>query len=155
MKTKLIVIGKTGENYLKEGILDYSTRLKHYLPFEYEEVLVKAKKRRVPSQIKKVEGEQILNKTDKRDYLVLLDEAGKKYSSLQFAGKVQKWMNTGRDLVFVIGGAYGFSEEVYNRANEKLSLSEMTFSHQMVRLFFTEQLYRAMTILKGEKYHNP
>lgn len=156
MKIKLIVVGKTEKSYLKEGIAEYAKRLKHYFPFELVETpeLKNAKKLRT-SQIKHAEGEVLLKLFAKSDHVALLDENGKQFKSTEFAAYFQKKANAGmKQLVIVVGGAYGFSDEVYARANEKLSLSKMTFSHQMVRLFAIEQIYRAMTILKGEPYHH-
>ena len=130
--------------------------MKHYIKFE-EDVISELKKASAltESQIKQKEGEEILKRLEKSDYLILLDDKGKEYSSVQFSEKIQKWMlNSVKRVVFVVGGAYGFSEEVYQRSNEKLSLSKLTFSHQMVRLFFKEQLYRAFTIIKREPYHH-
>jgi 23S rRNA (pseudouridine1915-N3)-methyltransferase len=156
MIIKLIVVGKTVKSYLQEGEEEYVKRLKHYVKFE-EEVIFELKNVSSLSedQIKQKEGEEILKRTQPIDYLVLLDEQGKQFTSEEFADKLLKWQNTSvKQVVFVIGGAYGFSKEVYQRANEKLSLSKMTFSHQMVRVFFKEQLYRAFTIIKGEPYHH-
>tara|TARA_R110001592_G_scaffold6096_1_gene33093 strand:+ start:1472 stop:1942 length:471 start_codon:yes stop_codon:yes gene_type:complete len=155
MKIKLIVIGKTDESYLKDGIDKYLKRLKHYISFEMIIIndVVVGKKANIILQ-KDLEGKSILDKINSNDFLVLLDENGGQYSSVNFSKYIQKRMNAGNDLIFVIGGPFGFSEELYARANAKLSLSKMTFSHQMVRLFFIEQIYRAFTILKGEKYHH-
>lgn len=150
------MIGKTDESYLQEGIAVYITRIGKYLPFEML-VLPDLKQRKTLSidQQKQMEGEKILSVISATDHLVLLDENGKHFNSRSFALYVQKHMNAGlKKLIFVVGGPYGFSEEVYQRANGKLSLSAMTFSHQMVRLVFTEQLYRAMTILRNEPYHH-
>jgi len=156
MKIKLIAIGKTDEAYLLEGIEKYMKRLKHYISLEY--ILLPDVKLGIkpnPEKIKEEEGKLILQKVDNSDVLVLLDEGGKSFTSEKFADYLQKKMNNvSSNLVFVIGGPFGFSEEIYNRAQEKLSLSAMTFSHQMVRLFFAEQLYRSFTIIKGEKYHH-
>lgn len=155
MQIKVIQTGKTKFQYLQAGIEEYQARLKHYI--NYEEITIpdlKNTKNLGPAEIKKKEGELQLKIMDKSDYLVLLDEAGRKYNSEGFAGFIQKQMNSGRDIAFLIGGAYGFSEDVYTRANNKISLSEMTFSHQLVRLVFAEQLYRAMTIIRGEPYHH-
>jgi 23S rRNA (pseudouridine1915-N3)-methyltransferase len=155
MKIKLMVTGKTDEPYLIEGIEKYLKRLVHYIPFEM--VIIPDLKHQAKGNVEKIkeqEGKVLLQKLHVNDYVVLLDEKGNLRSSEQFSQWVQKKMNSGATLVFVIGGPYGFSEEIYERANEKMSLSPMTFSHQMVRLFFTEQLYRAFTILKGEKYHH-
>jgi 23S rRNA (pseudouridine1915-N3)-methyltransferase len=156
MKIKLLVVGKTEEEYLKEGTGIYEARIKRYLPFEniVLPALKNAKNMSVPEQ-KKKEGEMILQALGTSDIVVLLDEGGKMHSSVEFAQSLRQHMNSGiKNLIFVIGGPYGFSSEVYQRANGKLSLSKMTFSHQMVRLFFTEQLYRAMTILNNEPYHH-
>jgi 23S rRNA (pseudouridine1915-N3)-methyltransferase len=156
MIIKLIVVGKTVKSYLKQGEEEYTNRLKHYVRFE-EDVISELKN--VSSlneeQIKQKEGEEILKRIQPTDYLVLLDEQGKQITSEEFAEKIVKWQNTSvKQVVFVVGGAYGFSKEVYDRCNEKLSLSKMTFSHQMVRVFFKEQLYRAFSIIKGEPYHH-
>lgn len=156
MTIKLIVVGKTNKPFLIEGEEVYEKRLKHYVKFE-DDVVPELKKASALSeiQIKNKEGNEILKRIEKTDYLVLLDDKGKEYSSVHFSEKIEKWMiNSLKRVVFVVGGAYGFSEEVYQRSNEKLSLSKLTFSHQMVRLFFKEQLYRAFTIIKGEPYHH-
>lgn len=155
MKIRLLQIGKTEEKYLKEGIGIYEKRLKYYNPYVVEEIpaLKKAKNLSIDEQ-KRKEGEIILSKLSKSDYVVLMDEVGKEFNSPKFAQYLQKRMNSGLDITFVIGGPFGFSKDVYERANDKLALSQMTLTHQMVRLFFTEQLYRGFTILKGEKYHH-
>ena len=156
MKIKLMAIGKTDRQELQLMIDDYCKRIVHYCPFEFEIIpdLKKAKKASEAEQ-KKMEGSEILNRLAPSDHLVLLDERGKEYSSVTFSNYIQKKMIGGmRNLVFVIGGPYGFSDEIYARANERLSLSKMTFSHQMVRVFFTEQLYRAFTIIRNEPYHH-
>lgn len=155
MKIKLITIGKTDESYLKDGIDKYLNRLKHYVSFELiiiNDVKV-GKKANVILQ-KELEEKEILSKVNTNDYLILLDEKGEEYNSVGFSKFLQKRMNSGNDIVFVIGGPFGFSKRMYERANAKVGLSKLTFSHQMVRLFFVEQLYRAFTILKGEKYHH-
>ena len=156
MKIVLVVVGKTNEKYLIEGISDYQKRLKHYINFEIVEILnIKNVKNFSEKQLIRKEGEMILKQINTSDYLVLLDDQGNDFSSPSFAEKLQQWMISGKKrLVFVVGGAYGFSQEVYDRGNEKLSLSRMTFSHQMVRLFFVEQLYRGYTILNNEPYHH-
>jgi len=156
MKIVLLSIGKTSEEYLIEGIAQYQKRLKHYTQFELIEVPnIKKAQNFSKNELMKKEGELILNKIQASDYLVLLDDKGKDFTSVKFSKKVQQWMLSGKKrLVFVIGGAYGFSDTVYQRGNEKLSLSKMTFSHQMVRLFFVEQIYRAYTILNNEPYHH-
>jgi 23S rRNA (pseudouridine1915-N3)-methyltransferase len=156
VKITFLQVGKTEETYLREGIAVYAKRLVHYVPFE-EKVLPPYKGAKTTSreEIKKWEGATILKAVSEGDVLILLDEKGKSYSSPEFSGFIQQKMNAGtRHLIFLVGGAFGFSEEVYARANAKISLSQLTFSHQMVRLFFTEQLYRAFTIIKGEKYHH-
>ena len=156
MNIKLIVVSKTDVPYLQAGIDEYIGRLKHYCDFEL--VVIPALKnggRLSPEEVKNKEGELILRQLEKVDHTVLLDEHGKEYTSVGFSEFLQKQMNGGvRTLAFVIGGAFGFSSEVYDAAHAKLSLSQMTFNHQMVRLFFLEQLYRAHTILRHEKYHN-
>ena len=135
---------------------DYTKRLGFYISFELEVIPdIKNAKSLSETQQKKMEGEEILKRTSSADVLILLDEKGKTYTSEGFSEFLQKKMNSGlKNLVFVIGGPYGFSEEIYQRANGKISLSSMTFSHQMVRLFFIEQLYRAFTILRNEPYHH-
>ncbi len=156
MKVTLLCIGKTDENYLNQGIDIYLKRLQHYFKTELEVIpdLKKVNKMEV-NERKKKEGELILKGLQPSDQLILLDEGGKEFGSRLFADYLQKRMNMGaKRIVFVVGGAFGFSEEVYQRANGTLSLSKMTFSHQMVRLFFLEQLYRACTILNNEPYHN-
>ena len=155
MKIKLIVIGRTDESYLKDGITKYLERLKHYVNFEFIILndIKLGKKANIILQ-KEMEGKLILEKVNLNDFLVLLDENGEHFTSMNFSNYIQKRMNAGNDLIFVVGGPFGFSEELYSRANAKISLSKMTFSHQMVRLFFVEQIYRAFTILKGEKYHH-
>ena len=156
MKIVLVVVGKTNEKYLIEGISDYQKRLKHYINFEIVEILsIKNAKNFSEKQLIKKEGEMILKQINTSDYLVLLDDQGNDFSSPSFAEKLQQWMISGKKrLVFVVGGAYGFSQQVYDRGNKTLSLSKMTFSHQMVRLFFVEQLYRGYTILNNEPYHH-
>jgi len=156
MKVQLILVGKTNKSYLKEAEAEYEGRLKHYVSFS-EVVIPELKNASKLSvdQIKNKEGDLILSKLVKSDHVVLLDEGGKTYSSVGFSQFLQKKMNAGtKSLVFIVGGAYGFSDTICQRADQKLSLSEMTFSHQMVRTIFKEQLYRAFTILKGEPYHH-
>jgi len=154
MKIVLFQIAKTSESYIQTGVNEYIQRLKHYCNFELETFELKKFKGDVEQQ-KSEEGKLLLSQITSADFVVLLDEQGKEFSSIGFSDWLQKKMNTGMQrIVFVIGGAYGFDAQVYDRANEKIALSKMTFSHQMVRLFFTEQLYRAFTILKGEKYHH-
>ena len=156
MKILLLVIGKTDEHYLAEGIHKYCTRLKHYIGFDFEEIPdLKNRKSLSESQQKKQEGILIISKLKAGDKLILLDDKGKDFSSLGFSEHLQQQMNSGiKRLVFVVGGPYGFDESVYAKAQAKLSLSKMTFSHQMIRLFFVEQVYRALTILKNEPYHH-
>lgn len=156
MKITLLAIGKTDNSHLQALMKDYSKRLGFYVSFEMEIIpdIKNAKNLSEPLQ-KKAEGEEILKRLTSSDNLILLDEKGKTYSSEGFSEFLQKKMNSGlKNLVFVIGGPYGFSDEVYQRSDGKLSLSSMTFSHQMVRLFFIEQLYRAFTILRNEPYHH-
>ena len=156
MKIVLVVVGKTNDKYLIEGISDFQKRLKYYLNFEIIEILnIKNAKNFSKTELMKKEGDLILKQIQNSDHLVLLDDKGKDFTSKKFSEKLQQWMLSGKKrLIFVIGGAYGFSQEVYIRGNEKLSLSKMTFSHQMVRLFFVEQLYRGYTILNNEPYHH-
>ncbi len=156
MKVKLVVIGKTDKTYLQEGIEIFQKRIPHYLPFEYVIIPdIKNTKKLSEDQQKEKEGELILSQVKAGDELILLDEGGKEFRSVDFAGFLEKKMLSGtKTLVFCIGGPYGFSSQVYQAATGKVSLSKMTFSHQMVRLIFCEQLYRALTILKGEPYHH-
>lgn len=156
LKIRLTWIGKTADKYLEEGVGIYHNRLKHYCRFETQTLPdIKNAKNLSKEELKEKEGKLLLESISPQDILVLLDENGKTYTSPQLADFVQKLLNRGaQQIIFVIGGAYGFSEEVYNRADAKLSLSPLTFSHQMVRLIFAEQLYRAFTILKGEPYHH-
>lgn len=156
MKIVLVVIGKTDEAYLEQGIAKYVNRLVHYIPFELKVLSdVKRNKNISFEQQKKMEGELLLQQFLPGDEVFLLDEKGKHFSSRSFSEFIDKKVMIGiKRLVFVIGGPYGFSPEVYDRANGKVSLSNMTFSHQMVRLVFVEQLYRAMSIIKGEPYHH-
>lgn len=156
MKISLLVIGKTDARYFVDAIGEYEKRLVHYIPFEIEVIPdIKNTKNLSEEQQKDKEGELIIKNLQAGDYLVLLDDKGKEYTSLKFAQYIEKKTHTvPKRLVFVIGGPYGFSQAVYDRANEKLTLSRMTFSHQMVRLIFVEQVYRAMTILNNEPYHH-
>jgi 23S rRNA (pseudouridine1915-N3)-methyltransferase len=156
MKIKLMVVGKSALDFVKEGEEVYEKRLIHYLPFE-KLVLpdIKHSKNLSLVELKKKEGELILSKVNNQDFLVLMDENGSHISSNNFANWLDQKVNEGtRSMVFVIGGAFGFSKEVYGRSNQLISLSKMTFSHQLVRLIFLEQLYRAQTILKSEPYHH-
>lgn len=156
MQIKLIAIGKTDDKQLLQLIEQYQKRLKHYIKFNIDIIPdIKNVKNLSEKQQKEKEGELILKKINSTDVLVLLDENGKQFSSIEFSAYLQKKMNTGiKQLVFVIGGPYGFSETVYQKAQGKISLSKMTFSHQMIRLFVVEQIYRGFTILKNEPYHH-
>lgn len=155
MKITLLVVGKTTDSHIEALIQEYQKRLTHYLPFTLQVIPeLKNTKALTSEQQKQAEGELILRTITPATDLILLDEHGKEYRSIEFADYIQKRMSSGRDVVFVVGGPYGFSEAIYQRANGKISLSKMTFSHQMVRLFFVEQIYRAMTILRGEPYHH-
>lgn len=156
MKITLLVIGKTDAVYFIDAVNDYQKRLEHYIPFELQVIPdIKNTKNLTVEQQKEKEGELILKNIQPGDYLALLDEKGKEYTSMQFASYIEKKTHTvNKRLVFIIGGPYGFAQQVYDKANEKLTLSRMTFSHQMVRLIFVEQLYRAMTILNNEPYHH-
>ncbi len=156
MKIKLLAIGKTDDKNLQTLIEMYKKRLNHYISFDFEIIPdVKNTKNNTQTYQKKAEGELLLKKIAKSDYLILLDENGKNLTSIEFSKHLQKKMNSStKTLVFCIGGPYGFSEELYQRANEKIALSKMTFSHQMIRLFFIEQLYRAYTILNNQPYHH-
>lgn len=156
MKIKLILVGKTVEGYLQAGISTYAGRLGHYVPFEMVEIPdLKQAASLSTDQIKIREGEAILKAVKPSDHLILMDERGKTFTSVEWARDLeQKSVRLAKDLVFVIGGPYGFSKAVYDRCDEKISLSKMTFSHQLVRVIFLEQLYRAFTIIKGEPYHH-
>ncbi|MDP3357883.1 MAG: 23S rRNA (pseudouridine(1915)-N(3))-methyltransferase RlmH [Lutibacter sp.] len=156
MKIKLLAIGKTDDKNLQTLIEAYQNRLKHYINFEIDVIAdIKNVKNLTEAQQKEKEGELILKKLTATDDLILLDEKGTQFSSVAFSEYLQKKMNAGvKQLVLVIGGPYGFSEAVYQQAQGKISLSKMTFSHQMIRLFVVEQLYRANTILKNEPYHH-
>ncbi len=156
MKITLLAIGKTDSSQLQELLKMYQNRLKHYVPFDIVVLptLKNTKNMSVPQQ-KLKEGEMILNYLSPTDVLFLLDEKGKMFTSVEFSNFLQKKMNAGiKNLVIAIGGAFGFSEPVYQKATGKISLSKMTFSHQMVRVFIIEQIYRAFTILRNEPYHN-
>lgn len=156
MKISLFVIGKTNHNYLSPGIEDYTKRINFYVPFSISYIAdAKNTKSLSQAQQKTAEGQNLLNAFEKSDYVVLLDEHGKERTSVEFSSFIEKKMQTvTKRLVFVVGGPYGFSEEVYARANEKISLSKMTFPHDLIRLVFTEQLYRAFTIANNEPYHH-
>ncbi len=156
MKVKLLVTGPTNMKFVEQGFNEFASRLKHYTDFEF--IVIPAHKnsgKLEPGELKIKEAESIAAKLLPSDFVVLLDEKGAEYTSVEFSAFLQKRMNSGvKNLVFVVGGAFGFSEKMYERANSKLSLSKMTFSHQLIRLIFAEQLYRAFTILRNEKYHN-
>ena len=156
MKIKLLVVGKTDDKLILQGIEKYEARLKHYIGFERIEINApKGSSNISVDQVKKQEAELILKQVTQEQLVVLLDEKGVEFDSRGFAQYINQKMSSGnKSLVFIVGGAFGFSPSVYERAQFKLSLSKMTFSHQMIRLFFTEQVYRAMTILKGESYHH-
>ena len=155
MKTKLLVVGKTNDKNITKGIDDYVGRVKHYMPFDIEVIPeLKNTKSLIQSNQKEMEAEQILKRLQPSDTVVLLDEHGKEYRSIEFARWIEKLQQTARSLVFIIGGLYGFADSIYERSDAKLSLSKMTFSHQMIRLLFVEQIYRACTIIKGEPYHH-
>lgn len=155
MKITLLQLGKTHFKFVDAGFDEFAGRLKHYTKFENVMLELPSKLRSAEGEVvKKAEGELVLKKLNPTDYLVLLDEKGASYNSREFAATLQKLANTHAHCVFLIGGAFGFSEQVYARANAQISLSKMTFSHQLIRLIFIEQLYRAYTILKGEPYHN-
>lgn len=156
MNVKLLVVSKTDVPFVQEGIDVYLKRLKHYVNFEIDVVpALKDSKGLSPDEVKQREGVLLLKRMEHCDRVVLLDEHGTEHTSVEFAQYLQKQMNGGvRNLTFVVGGAFGFSPAVYQAAYDKMSMSRMTFNHQMVRMFFVEQLYRAFTIMKGEPYHN-
>ena len=155
MKIQLLVTGKTSDPRLVSLIDDYQQRLKHYVSFEFVVLPdIKNAKALSEEQVKAAEGQAILRALTPSMEVLLLDEHGREFRSIEFAEFLQKKMSAGRDLTLVIGGAYGFSKEVYDRADGKISLSQMTFSHQMIRLMAIEQIYRAMTILRNEPYHH-
>ena len=156
MRITLLTVGKTDKDWVKQGTDIYVSRLKHYIPFTISEIPeLKNVSALSKDQIKTKEGELILKNLKPSDDVILMDEHGKEYTSVDFASLLQKKITyEGKDIVFIIGGAFGFSDEVYRRANSKISLSRMTFSHQMVRAIFAEQIYRAFTIMRGEPYHH-
>lgn len=156
MKISLILVGKTTEKYFIEAFSEYSNRLKHYIPFETEVIPeLKNTKGLTPSQQKEKEADLIMKVLQPGDHIVLLDEQGKEFTSMKFANYLErKTHSISKRLVFVVGGPYGFSDRIYAAAHEKISLSRMTFSHQMIRILFVEQIYRAMTILNNEPYHH-
>ena len=156
MKITLILVGKTTDKPVEVGMDKYTKRIQRYLPFQIEIIpALKNAKKMSEAEIKLKEGSLILNKVSAADHIVLLDEKGKEYTSVLFSSFIKKKMIHGmKSLVFIIGGAYGFSDAVYQRANSKLALSQMTFSHQLIRLIFLEQLYRSFTIINNEPYHH-
>lgn len=156
MKLTLILVGKTSFPFVLEGMEMYEKRISRHVPYGRIEIPdIKGTKALSPLQVKEREGEEILRRIGEKDDVILLDERGDEMSSLEWAGQLERKMTSGgKNVVFVVGGAFGFSPKVYARAGQKLSLSRMTLSHQLVRLFFTEQLYRALSIIKGEPYHN-
>lgn len=154
MTITVFFTGKTTDNYVKEGIAEYEKRIRRYLPFVIRE-LSPGKTPKDRYAVKLLEGKLLLKSLDKKTFVILLDERGERYTSVQFAGILEKKMMEGnKDLVFIIGGAFGVSDEVYRRADRVISLSPMTFSHQVVRILLMEQLYRALTIIHGEPYHH-
>ena len=156
MKILLLAVGTTTDENMKNQIQSFTTRLSHYVDFKYIEIPNKKKSNKLTiSEFKNFESEMLKKNILKGDHIILLDEKGKSYTSVEFSKKIEGFMiNSYKRIVFIIGGAHGFTNQIYNLANDKLSLSKMTFSHQMIRLFFVEQLYRAFTIIKNEKYHN-
>lgn len=155
MKTLLVLVGKTTDKHFSAGISDYAERIGHYMPFEMVVIPeLKNTKNLTAEQQKAMEGELIMKQLQPSDTVVLLDERGAEMRSVELARWLERKRTVARRFVFVIGGPYGFAPKVYERANEMLSLSKLTFSHQMVRLVFTEQVYRACTIIKGEPYHH-
>ena len=155
MKICLLAVGKTDTGWVREGLETYTSRLGRYVRFSVKEIPeLKNASSLSKAQVKDKEGSLILASIGPKDMVILLDEHGKEYTSVEFAKEVERFTASGKNIVFVIGGAYGFSDEVYNRSDGKVSLSKMTFPHQMVRTVFTEQLYRAFTIIKGEPYHH-
>lgn len=155
MKICLLTVGKTDTGWVREGLETYTSRLGRYVRFSVKEIPeLKNASSLSKAQVKDKEGSLILASIGPKDMVILLDEHGKEYTSVEFAKEVERFTTSGKNIVFVIGGAYGFSDEVYNRSDGKVSLSKMTFPHQMVRTVFTEQLYRAFTIIKGEPYHH-
>lgn len=155
MKITLLTVGKTDVRWVREGLELYVSRLSHYVRFSLKEIPeLKNVSAFTKEQIKEKEGDLILSSLTAGDFVILLDERGRKYRSVEFADFIRERLNRGADMVFVVGGAYGFSQKVYSRADSMMSLSDMTFSHQMVRTIFAEQLYRAFTIIRGEPYHH-
>lgn len=155
MKVRLIVVGKTKERVVESGIEEFEKRLTRYVNFSLEIIPdIKASKKMNPDEVKRLEGKEILKRLG-NDSLVLLDEKGKEFTSVGFSKWIEnQQLSSTKQITFLIGGAYGFSDEVYQKASSKIAMSKMTFTHQMIRLIFIEQLYRAFTIIKGEKYHH-
>lgn len=156
MNITLLTVGKAKIQFVVQGIKEYASRLNRYTPFDIIEIPdIKTTKSMTAEKQKELEGEAILAKTQQSDYVILLDERGREYSSMEFASYIEKLQVSGKKrTLFVVGGPYGFSASVYSRADAKISLSRMTFNHEMVRMFFVEQIYRAMTILRNEPYHH-
>ena len=155
MKIKLLVVGKTSNTFIKSLISDYEDRINHFINYEIIKINLKKNKNISEKEIKKKEGIKILDRIEKKDYVVLFDENGKEYSSVEFSEFIKnKITNFSKKIIFVVGGAYGFSDDIYVRSNSLISLSKMTFSHQMIRIFILEQLYRAFTIINNHPYHN-
>jgi len=154
MSIKLFLIGRTNDDLLKDGMSEYTKRLSRYTSFTIDELQVKSSSVEVRVILQK-EAEKLLEQIKNTDFLILLDETGEEYTSIDFARKLEQWqIKVSGNIVFAVGGAYGFHSDVYKRANFKMALSKMTFTHQMVRLIFVEQLYRAFTIIRNEKYHH-
>ena len=156
MKIVLVCLGATNNHYLQEGVSNYIKRLKHYINFEIKEIIVsKNKKSSNKNIIMNMESDLILSYLSQNDYVILLDEKGKIYNSKSFSKKIENFLlHSQKRLIFIVGGAFGFNDKLKTRANEMLSLSNMTFSHQIIRLFFLEQLYRSFTIINNHPYHN-
>ncbi|MBI1305788.1 MAG: 23S rRNA (pseudouridine(1915)-N(3))-methyltransferase RlmH [Bacteroidetes bacterium] len=155
MGIKILCLGETNQSFVLNGIDEFRKRLRKYGNIEWKELAeIKSRQFRNTEELKKLEADQILKNINERDFLILLDEKGRSFNSREFAEQLNAWITSNSNVVFVVGGAFGFSDQLYNRANEKLSLSNLTFSHQLVRVLFAEQLYRAFTILRGEPYHN-
>jgi 23S rRNA (pseudouridine1915-N3)-methyltransferase len=156
MKITLLLTGKTDKDFLQKGIEMYEKRIKRYIDFDIKTLKdIKHNKKLSIKEIKESDAKQILQNIDPNDFLIILDEKGQSFGSIDFSTYLSKKIDTGiKHIIFAVGGAYGFSETVYKKANEMISLSKMTFSHQIIRLLFVEQLYRAFTIIKGEPYHN-
>ena len=156
MKIVLVCLGATNNHYLQEGISNYIKRLKHYINFEIKEIIVSKNKKSSNKNITmNMESDLILSYLSQNDYVILLDEKGKIYNSKSFSKKIENFLlRSQKRLIFIVGGAFGFNDKLKTRANEMLSLSNMTFSHQIIRLFFLEQLYRSFTIINNHPYHN-